>query len=194
MHSTFSSTVAGWQNFYGLAGAASATLIGLLFVAVSLHIDLIGEPDAAAILSVARRTFGRFILVVIVSLLFLVPNLSRMGLGLPLLALGIVDSIRTLRHARVVIRAPRRSFGSRDGAYGVLFPVVLPLASGVGLIVVAATVLASQTTYLYWMLPIIALVLANAATSAWDLMLGLARFKRRRADKEPPIGVETTGQ
>jgi hypothetical protein len=38
--------------------------------------------------------------------------------------------------------------------------------SGIGLILVAATVLAGQTSYLYWMVPIIALLLTNAATNA----------------------------
>ncbi|MGI8826231.1 MAG: hypothetical protein ACR2JC_11415 [Chloroflexota bacterium] len=95
MHASFSSTIASWQSFYVLAGSASATLIGLLFVAVSLHIDLIGESGAAVILSMARRTFIRFILVVLVALLFLVPHQNPQGLGLPLLALGVVDALRT---------------------------------------------------------------------------------------------------
>lgn len=80
MHESFASSVASWQSFYMLAGTASATLIGLLFVAVSLHIDLIGKPDSSSILSRAWRTFTHFILV---ALLFLVPHQDPEGLGLP---------------------------------------------------------------------------------------------------------------
>jgi hypothetical protein len=194
VQTTFSSTIASWQTFYMLAGTASATLVGLLFVAVSLHIDLVGESGAATILSTARRTFSRFIIIVIVALLFLVPKLNPQGLGLPLLALGIVDALWSLWLVRVVIRARKRSVGLQDVVNRILLPVVLPLASSIGLMTVAATVLASETSYLYWMVPIIALVLANAATNAWDLMLGLARYKRRRGGKESSLGVETAGE
>jgi len=55
-------------------------------------------------------------------------------------------------------------------------------------------VLASETSYLYWMVPIIALVLANAATNAWNLMLGLARYKRRHRGEESSLGVETASE
>ncbi|HEX6509978.1 MAG TPA: hypothetical protein VF221_20310, partial [Chloroflexota bacterium] len=70
MQAGFSSTIAGWQAFYMLAGTASATLVGLLFVAVSINVDLLGESGADAILSLARETFIRFIFVVVVALVF----------------------------------------------------------------------------------------------------------------------------
>jgi hypothetical protein len=194
MHTSFSSTIAGWQSFYVLAGSASATLIGLIFVAVSLHIDLIGEAGAAAILSLARRTFTRFILIVIVALLFLVPNQVPRGLGLPLLALGVVDVLRTLRVARVVITALKQHPSLQDAVNRIVLPVLLPLVSGIGLIVVAATVLNGMTSYLYWMVPIVALILTSAATNAWDLMLGLARYKLRRAGRIATSGVETSSE
>jgi hypothetical protein len=181
---SFSSTVVSWQNFYILAGTASATLVGLIFVAVSLHLDLIGESGAGATLTLARRTFSRFILVVIVSLLFQVPSDDPRGLGLPLLAIGVADGVRTLRAGRVMRREVRGGAISRDVVNRFVFPVVLPLLSSGGLIAVAATVLAGKTEYLYWMVPIIALILANAASNAWDLMLGLARYRARRANSD----------
>jgi hypothetical protein len=177
MQASFPSTIAGWQSFYMLAGTASATLIGLLFVAVSLHLDLIGESGAARILALARRTFTRFILVVVVALVFLVPHQDPEGLGLPLLALGLAEALRTLRVSRDVMTALREHIGFQDATSRVLLPVVLPLVSSIGLIVIAATVLTGTTAFLYWMVPIVALLLTNAATNAWDLMLGLARYK-----------------
>lgn len=193
MVASFSSIVAGWQNFYILAGTASATLVGLLFVAVSLHIDLIGESGAAAILSLARRTFTRFILVVVVALVFLVPRQDPEGLGLPLLAVGLVDGVRSVRATRLVIGTRQRNAGVEGIISRIVLPVVVPLASSAGLIIVAATLLSGQTTYLYWMVPIVALILTSAATSAWDLMLGLARYKIRKAAGEASSEVETTG-
>lgn len=184
MHSSFSSTVAGWQGFYMLAGTASATLVGLLFVAVSLHIDLVGESGAAAILALARRTFTRFILVVIIALVFLVPSQNPRGLGLPLLAVGAVEAVRTLRVAWVVAKAVKRHDGVQAAVQRIVLSAVLPVVSSTGLVLIAATVLAGGTSYLYWMVPIIAVALTTAATNAWDLMLSLAKYKVRRAGGE----------
>jgi hypothetical protein len=193
MHASFSSAIAGWQSFYMLAGTASATLIGLLFVAVSLHLDLIGESSAATILSLARRTFTRFILVVVVALLFLVPRQDPEGLGLPLLGLGLVDALGTFRVGSNAIRGLRGHISAGATLHRLGLSVALPFAGSLGLIVVAATIIAGTTAYLYWMVPVVAVILTSAATNSWDLMLGLARYKIRHVDGNTTRGAETAG-
>ncbi len=177
MHVSFSSTVAAWQTFYLLAGTASATLAGLIFVAVSLHIDLVGESGIGAIFTLARRTLFSFILVVIVALMFLVPNQGSQRLGWSLLALGMVDVLQTVFDGRAVATELARSAGWQRIANRIVPPVVLMLLSGAGLFLVATTVLAGTTSYLYWMVPIVVLILTTAAFNAWELMLGLAHHK-----------------
>lgn len=179
MHGSFSSAVAGWQSFYLLAGTASATLAGLIFVAVSLHLDLVGESAISPIFTLARRTLSSFILVVIIALVFLVPEQEPQRLGWALLALGILDMLQTLLDAGAIVRELAHSTGWQRFATRIVPPVVFPLLSGIGLVLVAATVLAGGTSYLYWMVPIIVLILSTAAFNAWELMLGLARHKVR---------------
>ena len=191
---TFSTTIDRWQTFYMLAGTASATLIGLLFVAISLHLDLIGESGASTILALARRTFTRFILVVVIALVFLVPQQDPKGLGLPLLAFGIVDALRNIRVGRAVVSTREHTNGLAGAVTLIGLPVALPLASGIGLITIAATLLTGTTEYLYWMVPVIGVMLTNAATNAWDLMLGLARYKSQRAGGHGESGVAVGGE
>jgi uncharacterized protein (DUF697 family) len=62
----------------------------------------------------------------------------------------------------------------------------LPLVSGIGLIVVAATLVGGTTAYLYWMVPIVGVMLATAAANAWDLMLGLVKVES--LDRDDAIG------
>jgi hypothetical protein len=38
---TYAETVQSWHDFYLTAGAAAATLVGLLFVGLSLHISVV---------------------------------------------------------------------------------------------------------------------------------------------------------
>ena len=43
---TFEQALQSWHDFYLTAGAASATLVGLLFVGLSLHIRVVvSHPD-----------------------------------------------------------------------------------------------------------------------------------------------------
>lgn len=174
---SFSTTVAGWQTFYVLAGTASATLAGLIFVAVSLHLDLIGEAGIGAIFSLARRTLFSFILVVIVALMFVVPNSEPQRLGWPLVAISIADVLTTVLDGRVVVRELKMRAGWQRIANRIVPPVVLTLVSGIGLVLIAATLLAGSTSYLYWMVPIVVVTLSTAAFNAWELMLGLASHK-----------------
>jgi hypothetical protein len=181
MDAAFSSTVASWQTFYSFVGSASATLAGLLFVAVSLHVDLIGESGISAIFVLARRTFISFILVGIISLVFLVPQQGALGLGWPLLVLGLLDMLLSILNGRTVIRELRWTADWENIAIDVARPIVVPLVSGIGLVLVAASVLTDTTSYLYWMVPIVVLILTNASIDAWQLMLGLAQYRVRRS-------------
>jgi len=53
----FADVLQGWHDFYVTAGAAAATLVGLLFVGLSLHIKVVvSQPDVR---SLARVTRGR---------------------------------------------------------------------------------------------------------------------------------------
>lgn len=185
MHVSFSSTIAGWQTFYLLAGTASATLAGLIFVAVSLHLDLVGEPAIDAVFTLARRTLSSFILVVIVALTFAIPEQGPQGLGWTLLALGIVDMLQTLLDGRAVVTELKSTEGWGRIANRVVPPVMLTLLSGIGLVLVAVTVLADTATYLYWMVPIVVLILSTAAFNAWEFMLGLARHKSGKPEPVP---------
>jgi hypothetical protein len=38
--SDFAQIISDWETFYLLSGTAAATLIGLLFIAVSIHIEI----------------------------------------------------------------------------------------------------------------------------------------------------------
>jgi hypothetical protein len=147
---------------------------------------LVGESGISALFTLARRTLSNFILVVIIALVFLVPDQGPQGLGWPLLALGIVDMLQTVLDGRAVVRELTNIAEWQSIARRVVPPVAFPLLSGIGLILVAATVLAGRTSYLYWMVPIVVLILSTAAFNAWELMLGLARHKLQRAGGPTP--------
>jgi hypothetical protein len=79
----------GWQNFYMLAGAASATLTGLMFVAVTFGSNLV-TPDTPqrSTRAFLDPTYLHFVQVLLTACLMTVPTLGAVSLGCVLIAVG----------------------------------------------------------------------------------------------------------
>ena len=86
---TYQSDIAGWHDFYLTCGSASAALVGLLFVGLSLHIRVVvTNPDVR---SLARVTLTNFVDVLLVSLFLVSPSQSSSAAGLELIIVCVVS-------------------------------------------------------------------------------------------------------
>jgi hypothetical protein len=72
----FSTRIQEWQMFYATLATATATLVGLLFVSLSINIDLINQPQNAHLLIRARQAFASFLYILTISLNFLIRTRS----------------------------------------------------------------------------------------------------------------------
>src|SRR5207245_4421138 len=61
-----------WHDFYIVAGTAAATLVGLLFVGLSLHLRAV--LSRSEVRSLARVTLANFGLILFVSLFMMIPQ------------------------------------------------------------------------------------------------------------------------
>jgi len=183
MSDPFMDAIATWQNFYMLTGSAAATLMGLIFVSVSLHIDIISETEKYGdIRALAIQTFINFLLILSFAFIFMVPSDTPFGIGIPLLILGFLGIVRTARLWR--------KFGMRASSKGQVFTVnqirwslLIPhTICFITLIIVAADVLQGNTRFLDWMVLIIIWLLISATRIAWDLMLRVGELKRARQE------------
>jgi hypothetical protein len=77
-----------WSTFAVIAGGAAAGLTGLLFVAVSIRIDVIAKSQELR--NRAAQTLTLFVSVLFIALLLSIPNQSVRLLGLELLALAVL--------------------------------------------------------------------------------------------------------
>ena len=84
----FSRQVGEWQVFYATIMGCSATLLGLLFVSVSLNRSVIKHKDNAHLMFYSRQTFGLFLSIISISLTLLIPSQSPSGIGIPLTCIG----------------------------------------------------------------------------------------------------------
>src|SRR5579871_2071178 len=89
MSNPFVQILRDWQNFYMLTGTASATLIGLIFVAATFGSNLIPQDDRATANTWVTPTIIHFATVLIFAVLLSVPTLTAEWLGLLLVLLGV---------------------------------------------------------------------------------------------------------
>ena len=55
---TFAQYIDRWHDFYMLAGTAAATLIGLLFVSLTLSIEVMSDESQIGLKELATQTFA----------------------------------------------------------------------------------------------------------------------------------------
>src|SRR5689334_15674836 len=82
-----------WHDFYVLVGTASATLVGLMFVAASIGSSVFNEKHRAPMTTFITPTVVHFAAVLFISLLAIIPGHSWHTLGVLLGMLGIAGSI-----------------------------------------------------------------------------------------------------
>lgn len=70
-----------WSNFYAVIGGAAATLMGLLFVAVSMNVVATLGKGPLGSRRLAMQAFENYLAVLMVSLLALFPDMSLVSFG-----------------------------------------------------------------------------------------------------------------
>jgi len=132
----------GWRDFFTLTGSAGATLLGLLFVVVTLGTNLSTSRKMDVTHAVLTPALYSFVGVLAQSMVALAPWSSNVPSGFIFVMLGIVGLIyrinAVLRRRSLNLRAIQRPL---DRIFHNLVPVVASLiliAGGGGLIVRAA--------------------------------------------------------
>ena len=126
-----------WHDFYLLVGTASATLVGLMFVAASIGSSVFSEHNRNALQAFFSPTVVNFAAVLFVCIGVMVPSQTWLSLGLLLAGGGVAGLIYA---GRVWVQMfVRRSFkvDAVDRFFYAMIPVVgylLVFASGVMLL------------------------------------------------------------
>ncbi len=174
----FATDIEAWHDFYMLAGSAAATLLGLLFVAVSLHIDMISKAsESGEVRMFSRRTFANFLIILSFAFIFLIPNQNPTGTGIPLLIIGLLELGET---AILWKRYERGGKGEQFmDAWQFRSKLLIPnTVCYMALIFISVNLLMENTDYLGWMVLVIIWLLIVASQSAWILMLRLAEMRQ----------------
>lgn len=156
-----------WQAFYATVAAVCATLTGLLFVALSMNVDLLRRAENTERMLLARQTFSEFLLVLMVALVFLIPGLGPFGLSAALVALGGAWIFSAGRSFRAIVR--KRKTVSWLVSYLRGFGVSIIAACGV--LIIAGCMLLGYFDSLYGLVFMLAALLGSASRNAWALLV-----------------------
>jgi hypothetical protein len=158
-----------WHDFYVLVGTASATLVGLMFVAVSIGTAIFNEDRSVGLTAFITPTVMHFAAVLFACLIATMPAHTWYTLGGLLGAGALAPAIYT--GGLVVQMIIRRRF--KVPLSDQLFYAALPLV-GYVLALVAAVLLLTRTATAISADLIAAAVLTlllAAIRNAWDMML-----------------------
>jgi hypothetical protein len=159
----FSQQIEAWQVFFSTVALAAAGLMGLIFLSLSLRLDIIRNPENENLRHVAWQTFLNFFFLIMFALVFLVPEQTEPGIAVPLLIICTVAIGITI--ARAV-----RSIRARTSLFNVCKESVPSLLAYCGLLIIAILILRGFSQSLIWMLPVVIVLLAIAIRNAWELL------------------------
>lgn len=159
----------GWHDFYILAGTASATLVGLLFVGLSLHLRIV--VTSSEVRSLARVTLANFGAVLFVALFMVIPQ-GQPAVASQLIGSGIVSLIVA---APSLVAAGRRRGWTlemrRADRARLVLRFGLSTISYLAIIVAGVLLLSSPTAAFTWLAIAIVILLVISLRNTWDLLV-----------------------
>ena len=167
-----------WHDFFVVLGAAAGTLIGAMFVVVSIASGLVKGSELASRIFVTP-TIVHLAFVLMSCALTLVPSLGRSGLGAIAGVAGIAFLGYAARNAFHI--GQRREMEWSDHLwYG-----AVPLLAYLLMIVGAVLVLEAAPGAVETLALALALLVISGIRNAWDLILFF--LERRGGERERPV-------
>ncbi|CAN0510937.1 unnamed protein product, partial [Phaeothamnion confervicola] len=93
----FAQAVDAWHDVFTLLGTAAVTLLGLLFVAMSLRDDIRQQADTQYLKRMTSQNLTSFVTVFLMSVFFMIPEASADGIALSIVATVAAPLVNSLR-------------------------------------------------------------------------------------------------
>ncbi len=163
-----------WSQFYAAVAAASASLLGLLFVVVSINAPAALGPEEAVSRRLTEQAFQNYLTVLMVALLALFADISAVVFGWVTLAATAGWSVWVVvRFVQAVMEGSER----RPWLVGIRRH--LSSLIGFGMLLFATLRMALNWADDYnWLAASTLVLMFSATTVSWELLTRIARGKR----------------
>jgi hypothetical protein len=162
-----------WFGFYALTGGVAATLLGLLFVAVSINAARILGPGHDSTRRMAEQAFQNYSTVIVTSLLALIPKFTLAHFALVVLCVSGASAVW------VVVRFYLTLTGSEDGLRKYSLRRHAPSILGFGLLIYSAInmgVMGGDSRNL--LASAIIVLLTSATVVSWELLVRMSEARQ----------------
>jgi hypothetical protein len=166
---SYANTLLGWHDFYMITGTGAASLVGLLFVGLSLHLRMVvSRPDVRAL---ARVTLSNFILTLVLALFMVIPEHTPSDTGWELIGLGAISVVYIAPSLFAGVRSRRRTIRPRM----LILRFGLSMLAFAGLIVSGIVLeTGDYRDALAWLVGVTVVVLVVSLRNTWDLLVSVA--------------------
>jgi hypothetical protein len=155
--------MSSWLVAYGTIAEVAATLTGLLFVSLSMKLNTASSEERQWMLFVAKRSFLDFLAVLVIALLFLMPDIALRTVGWALVWLTLARVVWHVNHWRTYRATSARAFSLIAYVGSIAATLLLAIAGGAALMGWPA---APQLTY-----SAAITLLFGACQNAWRLLV-----------------------
>jgi hypothetical protein len=152
-----------WLAAFGTIGEVAATLTGLLFVSLSVKLNTASSEGRQWMLFVAKRSFLDFLAVLVVGLLFLMPDISLHAIGWGLVWLSVARVVWHVNHWRIYRATSTEPFRPIEYLASIAATLLLTVA---GVTAFLGWAIAPQLTYVGAIT-----LLFGSCQNAWRLLV-----------------------
>ena len=156
-----------WHDFYVLLGTASATLVGLMFVAASIGSTVFNEQHGAALQAFITPTVVHFAAALFASLVIMIPEHTWHSLGALLSVGGLAGTIYSGRVLVQLIIRHRFNVDVTDR----MFYALIPLAGYLLALTAAVLMFLRAPAGAFVMATAMLVLLLAGLRNAWDMMI-----------------------
>jgi hypothetical protein len=163
---SFGAELAEWSDFYTAVATISATLVGLLFVALALRPEVMRDDGPAGLRVWSGQTFHSFLVVLVVGLIALIPDDSRTTLVITLGIVGVQGIVRVALDLRRARRDPDPHWSSLPALTRFVSPTIAYLLC----LWLTQAFWRGDIDAVGWLVAVVFLLMMSAASNCWDLL------------------------
>jgi hypothetical protein len=164
---TINDQLQDWTNFYVAVAGVAGVLVGLLFVALALSPAIMKDTAPAGLRVWCGETFHSLVIMLTFALLFLIPDPSGPGIGIPIVLITLFGFRQLIVNVRILHTDPDPAWSQKYAGIKHFGYMIAAFIASIG---IGLGLCFNQRDVVDWMVLPIFLLLINSAINCWNIL------------------------